>query len=88
MENLENGHNFWYVIVTLLIEKLTEQFIGGLCVQSYDVSSKVKVRELSLSLNGWIFSEEEAINPDLNIAQTRTTTSCMFAPSKGTQEES
>ena len=25
--------------------------------------------------------------PDLNIAQTRTTTSCVFAPSKGTQEE-
>ena len=29
----------WYDIETLLIEKLTEQFVGVLCVQSYDVSS-------------------------------------------------
>ena len=45
----------WYKIwcdIALLIEKLTEQFIGVLCVQSYDVSSKVKVREPSLTLTG------------------------------------
>ena len=48
MEHLENVHNFGTTSVLLLIEKLTEQFIGVLCVQSYDVSSKVKVRELSL----------------------------------------
>ena len=51
------------------------------------MSSKVKVREPSLALNGWIISTEEAINPDFNVAQFRTTTSCKFAPSKGTQEE-
>ena len=54
MENLEHGKQIGYDIVTLLIEKLTEQFIGVPCVQSYDVSSKVKVREPSSTLDGWI----------------------------------
>ena len=34
---LEDGIKILYDIVTLLIEKLTEQFIGVLCVESYDV---------------------------------------------------
>ena len=58
------------------------------CVQSHDVSSKVKVRERSLTLNGWVISTKEAINLAFNITQTRTTISCMFVPYKGTQEES
>ena len=43
-----------------MIEKLTEQFIGVLCFRSHDVRSKVKVLELSLTLNGWVISTEEA----------------------------
>ena len=90
--NLQSGKcriwsQIWYDIVTLLIEKLTEQFIGDLCVHSYDVSSKVRVREPSLTFNGWVKSTEEATNPDFNIAQTRTTTCCVLAPSKGTGGE-
>ena len=53
----------WYATVTLPIEKLLEPFIGVPCVQSYDVSSKVKVLEPSLILNCWVASTEEAINP-------------------------
>ena len=49
--------------------------------------SNVKVFELSQTLNGWVIYTEEATNPDFSIAWTRTTTSCMFVPSKVTQEE-
>ena len=49
---------------------------------------KVKVRTLPLILNGLITSTMEGIRPDFKIAKTQTTSSCMFAPFKGTQEES
>ena len=65
-----------------------EQIIGVLCVQSYDVRFKVKARRPSLILDGLIISTKEAVKPDLNIAKTQTTSSCMFAPFKGTLEES
>ena len=51
-----------------MIEQSTEQFIGVLRVQSYNVISKVKVLETSLILNGWVIYTEEATNPDFNIA--------------------
>ena len=83
-----NCLRMWYDIVTLPIEKLMEQFIGVPCVQSYDMRFQVKVRRPSLILNGRIMYTKDAITQDSNIAKSRRTTSCKFAPSKGTQEES
>ena len=45
-----------------MIEKLTEQFIGVLCVKSNDVISKVKVLEPPLIVDDWVMSTEEAAN--------------------------
>ena len=59
---------FWYDIVTLLIEKLTKQFIGVLRVPSDAVSSNVKVREPSLNLSGWVISTGDAANPGFSVA--------------------
>ena len=56
-------------IETLMIEKLTEQFIGVLCIRRHDVRSEVKVLELSLTLNGWVISTEEAKKTGFNVAQ-------------------
>ena len=81
--NYPQGSQTLYGIETFLIEKLTEKFLGVLCSQSYDMRFNLKVPEPSLTLNGWITSTKEAIKQDVNFSKTRTTTSCMFAPSKG-----
>ena len=75
-------------IETLTIEKLAEQYIGVLCFRCYDVISIVKVCEPCQILNGWVMYTEEATNPDFSSAWTRAAVSCMFAPSKVTQEVS
>ena len=77
-----------YDIEKLIIEKLTEQFIGVLCFRSYGVISNVKVLLPSQILNGWVIFTEEATNPGFSVEETRTTTSWMFAPSRVTREES
>ena len=59
----------WYDVVTLPIEKLTEQFIGVLCVQSYDVHFRVKARNPTLILGGLLLPTKEAVRPDFNIAK-------------------
>ena len=59
----------WYDVVTLPIEKLTEQFIGVLCVQSDDVHLIVKARNPTLFLGGLLLPTKEAVRPDFNIAK-------------------
>ena len=65
----------WYKIwcnIDLLIEKLTEQFIGVLCI--HDVSSKVKVREPSLTLNSWVSNKpwfQNCTNSNNNLLYVR-----------------
>ena len=48
-----------YDIEKLILEKLTEQFIGVLCFRSYGVISNVKVLQPSQILNGWVIFTEE-----------------------------
>ena len=88
-KSLEQKHNrnWCRITVTLPIEKLMEQFIGIPCVRSYDVRFRLKAREPSLILNDLIVYTKEAIKLDVNIARTQMTSSCIFAPFKGTREE-
>ena len=72
---------------TLPIDILMVQFIGNPCVQSCDTRSRMKA-DILFSDSQWLVFLLRNQKIDCNIAKTRTTTSCMFAPSKGTQEDS
>ena len=86
LDNLEEWRCFHDI--ENFIERLTEQFIGVLCYWCHDETSKTKVLEPSQNLNGWVLFTDEATNPDFSFAKDRTTISCIFVPSKVTQEES
>ena len=73
---------------TLLMENLTEQFIGVLCVQSYDMSSKVKVPEPSLILNGSVTPTKGIDKPRSQHCVNSNNNLLYVRASKDAQEES